>query len=190
MDYTFEQIKGDKNLSDIIAIREKVFINEDHYPKEAITSSFDKTSTHFIAKKENRIIGVITVVTGTENLPIEKFVDLKKFKDKPMAEIQKLAVLPEERKGFVSLGLMVLAYEYAKEHGAKRIVIFSLERKSENIELYKKFGFNTLLKFDFYDVGKACAMALDIDNNSSYEKDQKNVRRANLIKKLVKILKI
>ncbi len=192
MDYTFEKIEGAKNIDEIKKLRQDIFIKEDGYPEEALASEFDKEATHFLAKKEARLIGAITVVMEKDNkLPIEKFVNLDKFKEKPLAELQKLAVLPSERKGFVSLGLMVLAYEHAKEKGAKRIVIFSLDKKKENLELYKKFGFKVVDKFNFYNVGEANAMIIDLDDTATYEKnDTKNARRANLVQKLSGILKL
>ncbi|MFA5104241.1 MAG: GNAT family N-acetyltransferase [Candidatus Margulisiibacteriota bacterium] len=191
MDYTFEKIKGLKNIDEMIKLRRDIFIKEDGYPEEALASEFDKEAVHFLAKKGDKLIGSITVVMDDhKKLPIEKFVDLNKFREKPLAELQKLAVLPGERKGFVSLGLMVLAYEHAKESGAKRIVIFSLDKKKENVELYKKFGFKVIDKFDFYGVGEANAMIIDLDDTAIYEKDNKNSRRANLVQKLSGILKI
>jgi len=191
MDYTFEKIKGNKNIEDIIKLRRDIFIKEDGYPEEALASEFDKDAVHLIAKKKDKLVGSITVVMDdNKKLPIEKFVDLNKFREKPLAELQKLAVLPGERKGFVSLGLMVLAYEHAKEHGAKRIVIFSLDKKKENLELYKKFGFKVVDKFNFYNVGEANAMIIDLDDTAIYEKDNKNSRRANLVQKLSGILKL
>lgn len=191
MDYTFEKIKGNKNIEEIIKLRRDIFIKEDGYPEEALASEFDKDAVHLIAKKKDKLVGAITVVMDdNKKLPIEKFVDLNKFREKPLAELQKLAVLPGERKGFVSLGLMVLAYEHAKEHGAKRIVIFSLDKKKENLELYKKFGFKVVDKFNFYNVGEANAMIIDLDDTAIYEKDNKNSRRANLVQKLSGILNL
>lgn len=191
MDYTFEKLEGTKNMDEIVGLRRDIFVKEDGYPEEAVTSEFDKEAVHFLAKKGDNLIGSITVVMDThKKLPIEKFVDLNKFREKPLAELQKLAVLPGERKGFISLGLMVLAYEHAKDNGAKRIVIFSLDKKKDNVELYKKFGFKVVDKFNFYDVGEANAMIIDLDDTAIYEKDHKNIRRANLVQKLSGILGI
>lgn len=189
MDYTFEKIVGSKIIDKIKKIRYDVFVKEDNYPIEAITSDYDNVATHFIAKKNDNIVGTITVAQQINSLlPIEKFFPLDKYKNCPIVEIQKLAVLPDERKGFVSLALMVLAYEHAKSLNAKKIVIFSLANKKENINLYKKFGFEIVGTFQFYDVGKALALILDIDSNAVYEQSNKNARRQRLVDKIMELL--
>jgi predicted GNAT family N-acyltransferase len=193
MNLTFEKRNGMEDMDEIKKLRKEVFMKEDGYPEEALTSEFDKDATHFIAKKDGRFVGAITVVIGKNNkLPIEKYINLDQFRDKPLAELQKLAIISGERKGFIALGIMVLAYEHAKENGAERIVIFSLEKKKDNLALYKKFGFKIIDKFDFYNVGKANALMLDLADTAKYEKndDQKNRIRMNVLQKLSKSLQI
>jgi predicted N-acetyltransferase YhbS len=174
-----------EDLEEIYKIREKVFQEEDGYPPEAIKSRFDSTATHFLAKVNKKLVGSIMVILDSDKgLPLGDKIDLSPYRDKLIAELAKLAVLPEERKKNVSLGLMVLAYEFAKEKGAKKICLISLEKKTENYKLYKKFGFKTIGKFNFFNIDNAYGMILDLDE-SIYEKvSKRNTRRDLLAKRL------
>lgn len=167
---TFRKASSQQDLEDIYSIREEVFIKEDKYPIEAIKSSYDEEAIHFVAFENNKIVGTISVILdGPKGLPIQKFVDITRFRDRRMVQVEKLAVLPGRRKKTITVGLIVMAYEFAKLY-ADRICIFSLEKKRDNILLYRKMGLRPVEKFNFYDIGDALLMILDIEKDSVYEK--------------------
>ena len=185
MHIKFKISSSERDLELIYKLREEVFRKEDHYPEEALKTEYDKTATHFMAIKDGKLIGSLMIVLNSEKgLPIEKFLDISKLKDKPIAEVLKLAVLPEDRKTSVSMGLIVLAHEYAKGNGVKRICIVSLEKKQDNYKLYSRFGFKTIGKFNFYGIDNAYGMVLDLDEGFYETTGKKNKRKELFAKKL------
>lgn len=167
---TFRKASSQQDLEDIYSIRKEVFIKEDKYPIEAIKSNYDKQAIHFVAFENNKMVGTVSVILdGPKGLPIQKFVDITRFRDKRMVQVEKFAVLPGRRKKTITVALIVMAYEFAKLY-ADRICIFSLEKKRDNILLYRKMGFRPGEKFNFYDIGDALLMILDIEKDSVYEK--------------------
>jgi len=167
---TFKKASSEQDLRDIYSIRKEVFVKEDNYPTEAIKSSYDEEAIHFVAFENKKMVGTISVILdGPRGLPIQKFMDISRFKDKRMVQVEKFAVLPGRRKKTIAVALIVMAYEFAKLY-ADRICIFSLEKKKDNVSLYKKMGFRPVEKFNFYDIGDALLMILDIEKDSVYEK--------------------
>jgi len=167
---TFRKASSQEDLEDIYSIRKEVFVKEDNYPIEAIKSSYDREAVHFVAFESDKMVGTISVILdGPKGLPIQKFVDISRFRDKRMAQVEKFAVLPSKRKKTITVALIVMAYEFAKLY-ADRICIFSLEKKRDNILLYRKMGLRPVEKFNFYDIGDALLMILDVEKDSVYEK--------------------
>lgn len=167
---TFRKASSQQDMEDIYSIREEVFVKEDKYPVEAIKSNYDKEAVHFVAFENNKMVGTISVILdGPKGLPIQKFVDITRFRDRRMVQVEKFAVLPSKRKKTITVALIVMAYEFAKLY-ADRICVFSLEKKRDNILLYRKMGLRPVEKFNFYDIGDALLMILDIDKDSVYEK--------------------
>jgi len=126
---TFKRATTQDELQDIYSLREEVFVKEDKYPKDAIRSSFDNQAVHFVAVEKGKIIGTISVLLdGPRGLPLQEFINITLFRDKKLAEIEKLAVASHKRKKTISSALMMIAYEFAKLY-ANRICIFALEKK-------------------------------------------------------------
>lgn len=173
-------------------LRKKVFVDGEGYPLKSIRSPLDRGAIHFLTKKDNTAIGSISVyLNELTGLPIEKLfnVNLGKHKTEKIAEIEKLAILPQYRKTPISLGLMVIAYEFIKLCDMQRILIFTLSNKKDNIALYKKFGFKKILEFDIFDSKKATCLMLDITKDSVYENILlMNLRRTNLARHLAEML--
>jgi predicted GNAT family N-acyltransferase len=181
-----------KDMRTLWRLRKKVFVDEEGYPLKSTRNVLDRGAIHFLAKKDNIAVGSISVyLNSITGLPIEKIlnVNLGIYKKEKMAEIEKLAVLPDYRKTTISLGLMVVAYEFIKLCEVERICIFTLSSKKENLAIYKRFGFRKILEFMIFDSKKATCMVLDITSDSFYEKTiLLNLRRANLAKQLAKML--
>jgi len=173
---TFKIADTQDELQDIYLLREEAFVKEDKYPKDAIKSSFDNQAVHFIAIENEKIIGTISVLLdGPRGLPLQEFIDITPYRDKKLAEIEKLAVVPHRRKETISSALMMIGYEFAKLY-ANRICIFALEKKVNVVELYKQIGFKIVGEFDFYNVGKALFMILDIRQDSVYETEPEKMK--------------
>lgn len=174
---TFKKASNEEDSREIYSIRKEIFVEGDNYPMQAISSIYDKQAIHFVAIENKRMIGTISVILdGPKGLPLQEFLDISKYRDKKVVEIEKLAVLPHKRKKTITAALMVIAYEFAKLH-ADRICIFTLEKKRDNISLYEQIGFRTVEKFNFYDVGDALLMILDIEEDSVYETVPEKIKR-------------
>ena len=186
---TFKRATKHEEFQEIYSLREEVFVKEDKYPKEAIRSSFDNQAVHFIAVEKDKLIGAISVLLdGPRGLPLQEFIDIAPYRDKKLAEIEKLAVVPHRRKETISSVLMMIAYEFAKLY-ANRICIFALEKKVAVVELYKQIGFKIVGGFDFYNIGQALFMILDIRQDSVYETEPEKIKYLKLyIEKLSKRL--
>jgi len=187
MNISFKLLENETEMEKVINLRHKVFVEEDGYPPEAIKNTYDNKAIHFIATKGKEVIGCVSVIlSGSKSLPFEDFIDLSPYKGEKIAEVQKLAIIPEERKGIAAVGLMLLSYEFIKKNGYNKICIFSLEKKTDNIRLYKRLGFKIIDKFKFYNVGNALAMILDMNKDSVYEKekDKRKLKEYFIAKKL------
>ena len=198
--YTLVQDPADMRI--VWKLRRKVFVDEENYPPKSIRNTLDRGAIHFLSKKDSIAVGSISIyLDSVTGLPIEKLLglNLSKYKKDGMAEIEKLAVLPQYRKTTIPLSLMVIAYEFIKffdDHSKfiklseiRKICIFTLSRKRENIALYKKFGFKKILEFDIFNSEKATCLMLDITKDSVYEKILlMNMRRTNFVKQLAEML--
>jgi len=190
---SFSVVQKPSDMKIVWQLRKKVFVEEIGYPLAASRSKLDRYGIHFLAKKDNVPIGTISVfLHSLSGLPIEKTysLDLSKFKkDSETAEIEKLAVLHTYRAKTISLGLMVIAYEFIKLCNARYIFIFTLKNQKENINLYKRFGFKELSEFKIFHNKKAVSMILDIISDSVYERIlAMSLRRVNFITQLAKML--
>lgn len=173
MSIKFKVAEAENELKQLYDLRKKVFVGEDGYPQEAISSEYDRDAIHFIATKGDELVGCVSVILdGPKGMPIEKFIDLSSYKTDKIAEVQKLAIIPEDRKGIAGVGLMLLAYEFLKKSGTNKIFIFSLEKKAENVKLYERLGFRQIGKFKFYNIGNAIAMMMDLEEDSVYDKNK------------------
>lgn len=162
---TIKKIISKKDLIRAKALRNRIFREEDNYPKIALRNKHCTNSICFAAFNKNRMIGTINVIVDSPlKLPLDEFVDLDKYRDKKLVEIEKLVVLPCARKMTIAIALMVIAYEYSKLC-ADRIVIFALKNKKNLNRFYRKIGFRILKDFKFYNIGKANLMILDIQDS-------------------------
>ncbi|TFG64005.1 MAG: histidine kinase [Spirochaetales bacterium] len=132
---------------DVFFLQRKILIGEKGYLEESIRRREDESAKHFLAYKGLQPVGTVTCVTPemTGKLPIEKHFRLNSyFKGKRCVEIDRLAVLKEERGSIVPLGLMTLGYLFAKTQQAERIFldVFSDERR--HIQMYRKLGFKPI----------------------------------------------
>jgi predicted GNAT family N-acyltransferase len=185
-------VQNSKDMRTLWQLRKEVFVREEGYPSSSIRNILDRGAVHFLAVKDNTPVGSISIyLNSITGLPLEKTLkaDLGTYKIEKMAEIGKLAVLPNYRKTTIPLGLMVVAYEFIKLCEIERICIFTLSNKKENLEIYKRFGFKKILEFPIFNSKNATCMVLNIIKDSFYEKALLlNQRRANLAKQLAKML--
>ncbi len=132
---------------DVFFIQRKILIGEKGYMEETIRRHEDETAHHIVAYKGLQPVGTVSCIThGVDYLlPIEKNFNLAEYtKGRTCAEIDRLAVLKNERGSIVPLGLMTLAYLHARSRGAERIFLDVFSDEKKHIGMYKKLGFQLI----------------------------------------------
>ena len=174
------------DLRRILHLRQKIFIGEEGYPRKAILNGFEKDSLHVMAWIKEELIGSLSLVfDGPKGLPLERYLNLRKYKDKKVVEIDKLAVVSPMRKRELTFELMVLSYSIARYWGAERVFIFTLSKKRENLTLYKRLGFKEIGTFNIFEQEMATALILDFDDINTYEKKVNTSEALRLGRKLL-----
>ncbi len=177
------------NISDIkrvLHLRKQVFVGEEGYPNSAIINGFERGSLHVMAQQDGELVGVVTVsFDSPKGLPLDKYLDLSSYKGKQNVEIDKLAVLRGSRKKELSFQLMWICYSIAKFGGAEKLFIFTLRKKNENIDIYRRFGFSEIGEFKLFAEEYAVAFQLDFASFDTYDKKLKTKQLLGLGKKLL-----
>jgi two-component system NtrC family sensor kinase len=140
----FVRAKNEREIEDVFFLQRKILIGEKGYLEETIRREMDEKAYHLLAYKGLNPVGTVSCVTEriAHNLPIEEHFDLHKFKKgKRCVEINRLAVLKEERGSIIPLGLMTLAYLFAKSENAERVFLDVFSDEKKYISMYRKLGF-------------------------------------------------
>ena len=184
MSYTLADDVSD--IRKILHLRKKIFVNEEGYPSTAVTNGFEKESLHVMATIRNSLVGCVSIVfDGPKGLPMDRYLDLSKYKKGKNIEVDKLAVVGDKRMQELSFHLMWLCYSVTRFWGADRMFVFTLSKKAENINIYTRFGFQKTGTFNVFDREEATALMLDFDEKDTYEKQLKTTELLRLGKKLL-----
>ncbi len=165
----FVHTKTRQEQEDTFYLQRKVLVGEKGYLEETIHRKEDEWAFHVIAYKGIQPVGTVSCISRETfgRLPLESNFKLKPYLNgKPAAEIDRLAVLKEERGSIVPLGLMTLAYLYAKAQGAERIFLDVFADEKKHIKMYEKLGFQIIGEYSA--PGPVTVMMLD--HKSDYEK--------------------
>lgn len=100
---------------------EENFRDPKNYPNKKDVDEYNGCSTYFIAKKDNELIGAIRLISYkcTKKFLIEKVFELPEFltsRRETALEISRGAVKKEHRGEKILLGLLKIAYEYARDN--------------------------------------------------------------------------
>jgi len=143
----FIHARKPQQIEDVFFLQRKILVGEKGYLEETIRRKEDEFAFHIVAYKGLQPVGTVSCLTPemVDKFPIEKHFKLNGQKgDKRCVEIDRLAVLNEERGNIIPLGLMTLAYLYAKAEGAERIFLDVFSDEKKYIAMYKKLGFQVL----------------------------------------------
>ncbi len=136
-----------EEIEDVFFIQRKVLVGEKGYLEETIRRDIDSKAFHILAYKGLQPVGTISCITYemVEKPPIEDYFPLGALKTgKKWVEVDRLAVLKEERRGIIPLGLMTIAYLYSKSISADRIFLDVFSDEKKHINMYKKLGFKVI----------------------------------------------
>ncbi|MEW5816193.1 MAG: GNAT family N-acetyltransferase [Spirochaetota bacterium] len=134
-------------IADVFFLQRKILVGEKGYLEETIRRPEDEHAYHILAYKGLQPVGTVSCLTEemVDQLPIERHFPLNGLKGgKRCVEIDRLAVVNEERGNIVPLGLMTLAYLFAKSNKAERIFLDVFSDEKKYIQMYKKLGFQLI----------------------------------------------
>jgi predicted GNAT family N-acyltransferase len=121
MELNIKKAEDSDEISKLIEVRRKVFIEEQNVPPELEIDECDREATHFIVKYNNKIIGTARLVISENK-----------------GKIGRLCILKEFRSQGIGLKLMNKIIEYSKEIG---LICVYLEAQVHAIPFYGKIGF-------------------------------------------------
>jgi predicted GNAT family N-acyltransferase len=122
----------EEELKQAFALRIEVFVDEQRVPPNLELDELDKTAIHFIALNDSQVVGCGRIVMKSDH-----------------AHIGRVAVKKCYRKGGVGKGLMLAMMDFAKEKGAREVILHS---QIQVIPFYESLGFTKHGK-TFMDAG-------------------------------------
>ena len=170
----FQHTSSKQQKEDTFFLQRKVLVGEKGYMEETIHRKEDEFAFHILAYKGLLPVGTVSCITRdmTGHLPLESNFALKAFmEDRPAAEIDRLAVLKEERGSIVPLGLMTIAYLYARSRGAERIFLDVFADEKKQIKMYEKLGFQTIGEYK----RPLPVTVMMMDHRSDYERGEERM---------------
>ena len=144
------------------------------YREETIRREIDEKAYHILAYKGLQPVGTVSVVTTQmmNHIPIEDHFEINHLVEgKRCAEIDRLAVLKEERGSIIPLGLMTLAYLYARIEGTESLFLDVFADDQKQVGMYYKLGFQRLGQYS--DPSPVEVMILD--QKTEYEKKEQRM---------------
>ncbi|MFZ2636316.1 MAG: GNAT family N-acetyltransferase [Rectinemataceae bacterium] len=150
-------------------IQRKVLVGEKGYWEESIRRREDEKSFQLLAYKGLQPVGTSSLILSDMfgRIPIENNFDLSGYLDGSLyAEIDRLAVMREERTSIVPFSLMTLCYLYARARGARKIFLDVFSDEAKLIKMYEKLGFQII---GTYNKPLPCTVMM-MDHESDYER--------------------
>ncbi|TXT49833.1 MAG: multi-sensor signal transduction histidine kinase [Spirochaetes bacterium] len=164
----FIHAKDTREIEDSFFIQRKVLVGEKGYQEETIRRRQDELAFHVVAYKGLQPVGTTTLHLSTDGgpIPIQANFDVSKFLDgETFAEIDRLAVVKEERGSIIPFSIMTIAYLYARAKGARKIFLDVFTDEGRLIKMYEKLGFSII---GYYNRPLSCTVMM-MDHPSGYE---------------------
>jgi ElaA protein len=121
---TIKRISGQADLVRALAIRIRVFVQEQKVPAEIELDADDRRAVHFLALKSGNAVGTARVV-------------LKQG----MAKIGRMAVLKSSRRKGVGAALLKRAIALCRQHNARQVY---LNAQVSVLGFYERMGFRAV----------------------------------------------
>jgi len=152
----FVHVTTPRQMSDVFYLQRKILVGEKGYREETIHRDEDDVAFHVLAYKGLQPVGTVTCMSDDtlKLLPIQQHfaaipalqpdADGNNQTAKRSAEIDRLAVIQEERGGIIPLGLMTLAYLHARSRAAGRVFLDVFTDERRHVHMYRKLGFQVI----------------------------------------------
>ncbi len=153
----------DASLRDLYAFRYRVFVAElgwmplDHAEipghvhtvdgVRLLTDAFDETACNFAAYDDDgQVVGSVRVVLdGAQGLPLGRCFSLEEYRQsRTLAEVCRLAVAPEYRRGSLAARLMRTACQYCMSSGVTHILVDTFVGDGGPARMYEWIGFRRI----------------------------------------------
>lgn len=173
----FVDVTSERDLEDVFFLQRKILVGEKGYREETIRRPEDEDAFHVIAYKGLQPVGTVSCVAHgmVDHIPIEAHVseEYRPPKGVVAAEIDRLAVVPEERGGMVPLGLMTIAYLYCKAREAKRVYLDVFSDEKTQVHMYRKLGFQPIGQYE----DPLPVVVMMVDHRTDYERNSARLNR-------------
>jgi aspartate aminotransferase-like enzyme/N-acyl-L-homoserine lactone synthetase len=145
--YVFKPVQTSDEIEAVHRLNYRTFVRELHQYTDTgdgrLVDKFHDKNTYFIALRDDRVIGMISVhgqppFSVASRLPDPTI--LTRPGVRPI-EVRLLAVEPEERNSSVAYGLMAVFYEYAHDNGYTDVYISGVQDRAA---LYEGIGFRVI----------------------------------------------
>jgi ribosomal protein S18 acetylase RimI-like enzyme len=163
-----------EEIEDVFFLQRKILVGEKGYLEESIRRREDEKAYHLLAYKGLQPVGTVSCLTPrlVGRLPIEQHLGRPELtRGLRCVEIDRLAVQQEERGSIVPLGLMTLAYLFAKSEGAQRLLLDVFADEEKYIHMYRKLGFQEA--GEYRDPLPVTVMVMDYQTD--YERKQRRM---------------
>jgi signal transduction histidine kinase len=172
----FVHARSDKEIEDVFFLQRKILVGEKGYLEETIRRHDDENAYHILAYKGLQPVGTVSCISDrmVGLLPVEDYYTLKNYKKgKKCVEIDRLAVLREERRGIIPLGLMTLAYLFARSENAERVFLDVFSDEKKYINMYRKLGFRNIGSYEWL----LPVTVMMMDYRTDYERKTQRMER-------------
>ena len=163
----FVHAKDSRQLEDSFYLQRKILVGEKGYLEETIHRSEDESAFHLLAYKGMQPVGTTTLhLSEMEGeIPIQRNFDLSSFLDgSPYAEIDRLAIIREERGSIIPFSLMVLSYLFIRGKGIDNMFLDVFSDETRLIRMYEKLGFRVI---GTYNKPLSCTVMM-LNHESNY----------------------
>jgi PAS domain S-box-containing protein len=163
----FVHAKDVRQFEDSFYLQRKILVGEKGYLEETIHRTNDDGAFHLLAYKGMQPVGTTTVhLSEIEGMiPIQSNFDLSEFLEgQPYAEIDRLAIIREERGSIIPFSLMVLAYLYIRGRGIDTIFLDVFTDEARLVRMYQKLGFRII---GTYNKPLSCTVMM-LNHESNY----------------------
>ena len=181
------RVSSEAALRDLYAFRYRVFVVElgwmpqdrEDIPGHVrtvdgvrlLTDRFDEVACNFAAyDDEGEVVGSVRVVRdGALGLPLERCFPLEEYRPaRTVAEVCRLAVAPDYRRGSLAARLMRMACQYSMASGVTHIVVDTFVGDGGPARMYEWIGFRRIGGPYEDGVHEGCdlpsyALALDVE---------------------------
>jgi aspartate aminotransferase-like enzyme/GNAT superfamily N-acetyltransferase len=145
--YTFKRAASSEELTQIHRLNHQIFVDEvgqhEATGTRLLVDQFDDKNQYFIAKRDDLLVGMISVHDKPPFSVAHKLADPRILEDlgSQLLEVRLLAIHPDERNTRVLAGLLYAVFSYARNGGYSHLVISGVEKQ---LPMYERLGFQAI----------------------------------------------